>query len=142
MSACTFFGHRECPESVKPALRLVLEDLILRGVEMFYVGNQGQFDAYVRYTLKEMKKRYSQIDYAVVLPYLPRGKQDGEDYSDTMFPEGLESVHPQYAIDRRNKWMIDQSDFAVVYITHGWGGAVCKSCGASGKNGDQHCFSQ
>ena len=28
MSACTFFGHRDCPSSIKPKLRDVLIDLI------------------------------------------------------------------------------------------------------------------
>ena len=46
MAVCTFFGHRECPDTIKPKLREVLVDLIENhGVDMFYVGNQGQFDA-------------------------------------------------------------------------------------------------
>lgn len=57
MSACTFFGHRDCPETVKPKLREVLVDLITNhDVDMFYVGHQGQFDAYVHSELKNMKK--------------------------------------------------------------------------------------
>ena len=59
MAACTFFGHRDCPETVKPKLREVLVDLITnRGVDMFYVGHQGQFDAMVRSVLQELKKAY------------------------------------------------------------------------------------
>lgn len=30
MGICTFFGHRDCPETVKPHLRKVLVDLIVR----------------------------------------------------------------------------------------------------------------
>lgn len=45
-------------------------------------------------------------------------------YSDTMLPEGIESVHPRFAISWRNKWMLKQSDFVVTYITHTWGGAA------------------
>ena len=49
MSACTFFGHRDCPETIRPALRRLLVDLIEnRNVDMFYVGNQGGFDYMVR----------------------------------------------------------------------------------------------
>ena len=47
-----------------------------------------------------------------------------DDYSDTMLPEGTETVHPRFAISWRNKWMIKQSDYVVTYITHSWGGAV------------------
>lgn len=124
MPSCTFFGHRECPDSVKPILQEVLVDLIdNHRVDMFYVGNQGQFDAMVRSTLRELKKVYPQTDYAVVLAYMPGKRNEYDDYSDTMLPEGIETVHPHYAISWRNNWMLRQSDYVVTYITHGWGGA-------------------
>ena len=125
MPACTFFGHRDCPETIKPKLREVLVDLITNhGVKMFYVGHQGQFDTYVHSELKKLKQEYPQINYAVVLAYMPRRKAEYDDYSDTMLPEGIESVHPRYAISWRNNWMLKQSDCVVTYITHTWGGAA------------------
>lgn len=124
MAVCTFFGHRDCPDTVGPLLRERLEELITeRGVDMFYVGNQGQFDAMVRGVLRRLAQEHPQIRYAVVLAYMP-GPDDGRDFSDTMLPEGLESVHPRYAISRRNEWMLRRSDFVVTYITHSWGGAA------------------
>lgn len=124
MSACTFFGHRDCPGEIRPKLREVLIDLIEnKGVEMFYVGKQGQFDAMVRRTLRELTEAYPQIRYAVVLERIP-GKHEGEDFSDTMLPEGIEKVHPRYAIAWRNKWMLDHADYVVTYITRSWGGAA------------------
>ena len=125
MAACTFFGHRECPDTIKPKLREVLVDLIENhGVDMFYVGNQGQFDAIVRSTLRELQKEYPQMGYAVVLAYMPREQNDYDDYSDTMLPEGIESVHPRYAISLRNDWLLSKADYVVTYITHSWGGAA------------------
>ena len=124
MANCTFFGHRDCPESIKPKLREVLVDLITNhGVDMFYVGHQGQFDTYVHSELKKLKQEYPQINYAVVLAYMPGKKTEYGDYSDTMLPEGIESVHPHYAISWRNNWMLRESDYVVTYITHTWGGA-------------------
>ncbi len=124
MAACTFFGHRECPESVRPILRKTLVGLIVNhGVDIFYVGNQGQFDACARQTLRELAVEYPHIRYAVVLAYLP-GKQNAyEDFTDTILPEGIETVHPKFAISWRNNWMLHQTDFVVTYITHTWGGA-------------------
>ena len=127
MSACTFFGHRDCPSSIKPKLHEVLIDLIEnRSVDMFYIGQQGAFDGIVRSVLKELVLVYPYIRYAVVLERLPpkRDEFDTRDYSDTMFPEGIESVHPRFAISWRNQWMIKQSDYVVTYITHSWGGAA------------------
>lgn len=115
MASCTFFGHRECPDSLKSQLQEVLIDLITNhNIDMFYVGNQGRLDAI---------EEYPQINYAVVLAYIP-GKQNEYDDSDTMLPEGIESVHPRYAISWRNNWMLRQSDYVVTYITHSWGGAA------------------
>ena len=125
MAVCTFFGHRECPDTIKPKLREILVDLIVNhSVDMFYVGNQGQFDVIVRSTLRELQKEYPQVDYAVVLAYMPGERNDYDDYSDTMLPEGIESVHPRYAISWRNEWLLKESDYVVTYITHSWGGAA------------------
>lgn len=125
MSSCTFFGHRECSDSIKIKLKELLIDLITNNdVDMFYVGNQGQFDAIVHSVLRELKKEYPQINYAVVLAYMPGKQTEYDDYSNTMLPEGIESVHPRYAISWRNNWMLRQSDCVVTYITHSWGGAA------------------
>ena len=127
MSACTFLGHRDCPSSIKSKLRKVLIDLIeSHAVDMFYVGQQGSFDSMVRSVLKELVSLYPHINYAVVLERIPpkRDEFDTRDYSDTMLPEGIETVHPRFAISWRNKWMIKQSDYVVTYVTHSWGGAA------------------
>lgn len=130
MAVCTFFGHRQCPDIIKQHLRMVLLELIDRGVDLFYVGNQGQFDAMVRHVLRELSQQYPNIRYAVVLAYLPTGREQADD---TMFPEGLETVHPRYAISRRNEWMLREADFVVAYVTHGWGGAAQYVKRAKGK---------
>ena len=124
MATCTFFGHRECLETIKTKLRDTLIDLIENyAVEMFYVGNQGHFDYYVRCMLRDLMQKYPHIQYAVVLAYMPGKQNEYDDYSDTMLPEGIESVHPHYAISWRNNWMLRQSEYVVTYITHSWGGA-------------------
>lgn len=115
--ACTFFGHHDCPSSIKPKLREVLIDLIEKhAVDMFYVGQQGAFDGIVRSVLKELVLVYPHIRYAVILERMPpkRDEFDTRDYSDTMLPEGIETVHPRFAISWRNKWMLKQSDYRIL----------------------------
>ena len=125
MKACTFFGHRDCPETIKPYLREVLIDLITNnGVDTFYVGNQGRFDGIVRSVLRELEQAYPEIHYAVVLAYLPGKKNEYEDFCDTILPEGIETVHPRYAVEWRNRWMLQRAEFVVTYIAHPWGGAA------------------
>lgn len=125
MPACTFFGHKDCPESVIPKLRSVIRDLItIHGVDMFYVGNHGRFDTFVRTELSTITKEFPHIRYAVVLAYMPCEKNKYDDYSDTMLPEGIESIHPRYAISWRNNWMLKQADYVVAYVARAWGGAA------------------
>lgn len=125
MAACTFFGHHDCPEYIRPKLCETIIDLILNeNVDMFYVGNHGHFDSMVRSILRELQMAYPQIGYAVVLAYMPGKSAEGEDYSDTMLPEGIERVPKRFAISWRNNWMLEHSDYVVAYVTHSWGGAV------------------
>lgn len=101
-------------------LRDAIEDLIGQGVDTFYVGNQGGFDAMVYGCLKQLRKRHPHILVAVVLAYLPaQGSEDG--VADTMYPE-IEG-HPKFAIARRNRWMIEKSGHCVCCINYTWGGA-------------------
>ncbi len=117
---CTFFGHRYVPKEIEPTLRSTLIDLIEnQGVDLFYVGNHGEFDAMVRRVLRELSVKYP-IRYNIVLAYMPekRGEFDTTDYSDAILPEGIETVPKRFAINYRNKWMIEQSDFVVTYVVH------------------------
>lgn len=123
MSACTFFGHRDCPETVKPALRAAIEEHIKMGVDSFYVGNNGRFDAYVHGILQQLKTIYPHIHYGVVISSLPIGGSSRYDSEDTMYPEGLEEGPPKFAIDRRNRWMVNKADYVICYVRYSWGGA-------------------
>lgn len=133
MVACTFFGHRDCPDSIRPKLRSVLINLIEnQQADTFYVGRQGSFDALVYATLRELAAEYPHIRYAAVLERLSGKNTD--DFTETLFPGAMENVPPRFAIDRRNNWMLQQADFVVVYVTHTWGGAA-KFAGKAEKQG-------
>ena len=123
MAVCTFFGHSECYGLNVAMLQSTIEDLIKQGVTEFLVGNQGQFDAMVRNCLKSLQQQYPDIRYTVVLAYLPKEKGEFEDFSDTMYPEGIECVHPKFAIDWRNRYLISASDVCLCFINKTFGGA-------------------
>ena len=110
MKACTFFGHRDCPRGIKGVLSTEIERLICnQRVDTFYVGTQGSFDRMAYAALVELKERYRNIKVYRVLAYMPRLSDIAQDRSvlgDTILPEGIEKVHPRYAIVHRNNWMI------------------------------------
>lgn len=125
MAICTFFGHREITQNIKPVLKRILTELIEeRGVDQFYVGNHGAFDYTVKRVLKDLKPFYPHINYAVILAYIPTKQSDSSDFEDTIFPEGLESSPPKFAIIKRNNWMLERAQFVVTYVTNTQGGAA------------------
>lgn len=122
---CTFFGHRDAPDSVKPFLYTAIESLIIsNGVDSFYVGNNGNFDRMVIFCLKSLKLKYPHIRYFVILAYLPDKKLCNIDEQDTIYPEFLCNTPKKFAICKRNRWMIEQSDFVITYVKHHFGGAA------------------
>lgn len=133
MTVC-FFGHKDTPETVRPALAMEIKRMIDCGADCFLVGNQGRFDAMVLGCLRNLTAQYPAIVYRVVLAYMPKPGEQEYLLGETMLPEGMESVHPKYAIAYRNKWMAEEADAAVVYVAHGWGGAA-KYAGMMEKRG-------
>ena len=120
---CTFFGHKDTPKEIEPILRSTLIDLIEnKNANVFYIGNNGSFDNMVRRQLEELSQTYP-ITYSVVLAYLPTKKSEYDDTTNTIYPEGLETIPKRFAISYRNKWMIEQADIVVTYVTHSFGGA-------------------
>lgn len=119
----TFFGHRDAPIKIEPTLRRTLINLIEKDKStVFYVGNNGSFDAMVYRQLQELSKFYD-IKYSVVLAYLPDNNSEYNDYTNTIYPEGIETVPKRFAISWRNKWMVKQADTVITYVTHPLSGA-------------------
>ena len=122
MSACTFFGHRDCGDEIESDLYYCIEKLIAENnVDVFYVGTQGNFDKMVYGVLKELKIKYPFIKCNIVFAYLPDKNNDYE--LETIYPEGTESVPLRFAVDYRNKWMLNNSEYVVCYVKYNFGGA-------------------
>ena len=134
MKCCTFFGHHDCPDTLKEKILAAIKAQIAAGTTSFYVGNQGHFDRMALSCLRKMKEEYPDLTYAVVLAYLPT-EPDLYEPDETVLPEGIETVPKRFAIDFRNRWMIDHADTVIAYVTHSWGGAAkhLKSAEKKGK---------
>ncbi len=115
---CCFFGHRDIDENIEPLLMKAIEQLVEIGVKNFYVGNHGAFDKMVHRVLKRICEENPAVKLTVVLAYLPT-----KEYENSIYPEGLETVPLRFAISYRNKWMIEKSDYVIVYVKRNFGGA-------------------
>ncbi len=119
---CSFFGHADTPAAIRSKLVDTLIDLIEHhGADLFYVGNHGNFDRMTASVLRELKSTYPHINFYIVLAYLP--EHSDSDYP-TLFPEGIEIVPKRFAIDFRNKFMVEQSEIIVAYVKRSFGGAA------------------
>lgn len=127
MKACTFFGHRIIAEDIYNILLSEIEKLIItENVNMFYIGNQGTFDSLAKKAVFELSKKYTHINYNIVLAYRPKNSESNTtyDFSHAIYPEEVAIASPRYSIAVRNKWMIEHSDYVISYITHDFGGAA------------------
>lgn len=121
---CTFFGHRDCDYKLEPLIESKTIDLIENyDVKNFYVGNNGNFDIMVKKVLMKLSQEYPQIKYYVVLAYLPKAENEFSDFQNTIYPEGLETVPPKFAISKRNDYMIKESKYLICYCNRTYGGA-------------------
>lgn len=64
--------------------------------------------------LGELREKYPKIKAYRVLSYKPKL---GEETPNSIVPEGIELIYPEYAIIWRNRWLTKHSDYAVVYVT-------------------------
>ena len=126
MFACTFFGHRDCPAEIYPALEALVYDLISAyGVDTFYVGEQGNFDALATRALCRLSETFPHVKCYRVLTRLPARLSSADRFlPPTLLPEGIEEVPPKFAVDHRNRWMLFRSVFVIGYVRYSFGGAA------------------
>lgn len=120
----TFCGHRHTQGT--PELRAWLADsiekLITEGADTFYLGGYGEFDRIAASVVWRLKQKYPQIKSVLVLAYLGR-VVNAERYDRTMYPE-IEGGPMRFAIVKRNRWLVDNSDVLITYVVLDSGGAA------------------
>lgn len=84
----------------------------------------GHFDYMCAHEVDELKKDYPQIRSELVIPYLTFQVANTKIFDSSIYPDGFEKYHFKAAIPKRNRWMVDHSEMAICYVTHGWGGAT------------------
>ena len=122
MKACSFFGHRDTPqtEELKQKVSETVERLIVEeGVDTFLFGSRSKFDELCHIVVTELKEKYPNIKRIYVrsqYPYI------GEQYKDyllkfydvTIMPTRVERAGKASYVER-NQEMINTSDFCVFY---------------------------
>ena len=120
MAVC-FIGHRnvDSKDVLYPCLLAVLEDLILAGHTVFYLGSRSEFNSMAVSVLKELKAKYPQIHRIYVRAEYPHINEDYhafllESCDETYYPEQLHLAGRSVYVER-NQYIIDRSSVCVFY---------------------------
>lgn len=127
----TFLGHGDLSEKGcnKQLLSKVLEDSIKKGADAFYCGGYGDFDGACVMCVDELKAVYPDVKIYMIIPYTNAlvklklqyikklGKFDGFVYPEISFDSFKD------AIEKRNEWMVDNSDAVIAFVNRGYGSA-------------------
>ena len=108
----------------KEKVRAAAEELIQKDVETFLSGGMGGFDWLGARVVYELKEKYPHIKNILVIPYLTFNVRNKDLFDEILYPDGFEKYHFKAAIPKRNRFLVDNSKYAICYVTHGWGGAA------------------
>lgn len=129
---CTFFGHRNTYLSaeIRAKIRTKLIDLIEKeGVDSFWFGSYGKFDAECADITRSLKKEYPHIEMHLLLPYPTKQESGGGAFYKELEFDGFsyfdpdKLFFPRYTILKRNEYMVKNCDFLICYVICEWGGA-------------------
>lgn len=124
MMVCTFIGHSECYGIDDENLKRQIEDLIKMGVREFLSGGMGDFDWKCARMVFELKKEYPKIKNTLVIPYLNFNIRNKDLFDEILYPDGFEKYYFKSAIIKRNRFLVDSSDYVICYIRYAFGGAA------------------
>ena len=126
----TFCGHKNFCRQDDEEKRLT--DLLRATLRehpdaVFYLGDYGQFDLFCNSVLRALQKDFPRMRRVFVTPYLDpeyRHLWEAEGFYDEILYPFHDPVLPRYAIDKRNRWMIERADLVIAHVDHDYGGAA------------------
>ena len=126
----TFCGHAQYVESEEDEQKILslFTELIGDRPAKLYLGNYGSFDAFAQRCGKKYQKTHPNVRLIFITPYITVNDSKNhldhkKDLYDEILYPGLEDKPLKFAISYRNKWVVEQADYVIAYITHAWGGA-------------------
>lgn len=133
---CCFTGHRSIDindrAAVTAALRRVLPELIQQGVKLFKTGGAVGFDTLCAEEILRIKKNFPEVKLHIYVPCLDQSKfftaEQKEVYlrhinsADKIFC--ISQSYQSGCMQKRNRALVDGSDFCVSYLRKNSGGTA------------------
>lgn len=127
MKICSFFGSRFILDrkAVEEKIYTYTEHLIQHeGVDTFLLGEMGDFEIIAGSCVEKLKKIYPHISRVLVFCYAEQFHQKAKvDADDFDYPLAVERCKRRGRIIKRNRLVVDQSDYIIFYIDKTYGGS-------------------
>ena len=121
-----FCGHSDYVQNTQDEEKIlnILEVELGDASCEIFLGGYGNFDAFALRCAKKFKQNHPNTKLRLITPYLENQKIfcEKEAFDSIIYPS-LERVPPRYAISHRNKWMIEQANIVISYVSRQYGGA-------------------
>lgn len=126
----TFCGHGDfvATRALEQKLLSIFNEQLHDSPADLYLGGYGNFDRFALRCGHLYKKHHPQVSLVYVSPYVTPPRTSGavsqgkSPYDHILYP-GLEGIPPRYAILHRNRYMAEQADLVIAYMTRSRGGA-------------------
>lgn len=134
-----FCGHASYVENPMDENRVLrfLENEIRECAVEFFLGEYGAFDSFAYRCAKKYKDKHPQSKLIFIAPYISYSIEYtgylNECFDEIIYPP-LENVPLKYAIVHRNRWIVNEADLIVSYVSHKYGGAYATYSYARRKN--------
>ena len=137
-NSCCFFGHRKIilTGMLRQKLTNIIEKLIVEEkIDTFLFGSKSQFDDLCYEIVSKSKEVYPHIKRVYVRAEFPYINDDYRlfllnKYEDTYYPDNVLGAG-KTAYVKRNREMINNSEFCVVYYDENYSPPVRKTSGGS-----------
>lgn len=124
---CCFFGHRKIEETTtltETLFRAVENLIVTKNVDTFLFGSKSAFNDLCHKTVTALKEKYPHIRRIYVRAEFPNISEDYksyllQSYEDTYFPPQMINAGNAVYVER-NRTMIDNSDYCVIYYDEGY----------------------
>lgn len=106
-------GNGPCTKESKAYFELFIKEIINAGCKIFYVGAHSKYEKMMLSVFRNMKKKYADIEYNVVLTTLPDENWQNER---ALCPKGIQHLNEKEALAARNDWLLFYADYIICHI--------------------------
>ncbi len=133
LTSCAFTGHRDLEEDFsEEKLRFYIEQLILKGVFVFYNGMAKGFDLLSAEILLSFKKKYKSVKLIACIPFYGQEKyftdQEKKRYAKILKKADekilLSDTYYKGCLLVRDKYMAERADCLITYCKKDTGGTA------------------